>query len=128
MNSLYPQLRNRSQTMQYGKTTIEYDLVKSKRVKTSEIIVDENKILVRTPFDKSQFEIDKLLEGKAKWIQTPPSLQIAFRYIRIKSQKIRYNHDLTAGREYLFRKAKSIHSDIESDSRPYQSTARTQDC
>ena len=44
MNSLYPQLRNRSQTMQYGKTTIEYDLVKSKRVKTSEIIVDENKI------------------------------------------------------------------------------------
>jgi predicted metal-dependent hydrolase len=68
MSSLNSQLWKGRQTIQYGNTTIEYDLVKSKRVKTSEIIVDENKILIRTPFDKSQFEIDKLLEGKAKWI------------------------------------------------------------
>jgi hypothetical protein len=59
MNFLYPQLHRQNQTMRYGKTTIEYDLVKSKRVKTSEIIVNENKILVRTPYNKSQF--DKLL-------------------------------------------------------------------
>lgn len=61
-------MTNTKQAIQYGNTTLEYDLVRSKRVKTSEIIVDENKILVRTPFDKSQSEIDKLLEGKAKWI------------------------------------------------------------
>jgi predicted metal-dependent hydrolase len=68
MSSLNSQLWKGRQTIQYGNTTIEYDLVKSRRVKTSEIIVDENNILIRTPFDKSQFEIDKLLEGKAKWI------------------------------------------------------------
>ena len=32
------------QVLQYGNRKIEYDLIKSKRVKTSEIIVDENKI------------------------------------------------------------------------------------
>lgn len=68
MKFLYSQLRKARQTLQYGKTTIEYDLIRSKRVKTSEIIVDESKILVRAPFDKSQLEIDTILERKAKWI------------------------------------------------------------
>lgn len=56
------------QAIQYGNTTIEYDLIRSKRIKTSEIIVDENNILVRTPFKKSISEINKVVEDKAKWI------------------------------------------------------------
>jgi len=90
MSFLYPQLQSRK--LQYGKTTIEYDLVKSKRVKTSEIIVDENKILVRTPFDKSQFEIDKLLEGKAKWILDK---QREYREHQKKINKPTFNSDST---------------------------------
>lgn len=54
--------------LQYGSSSIEYDLIRSKRVKTSEIIVDENNILVRTPFRKSQLEINKIVEDKARWI------------------------------------------------------------
>lgn len=68
MSSLNSQLLKSRQTIQYGNTTIEYDLIKSRRIKTSEIIVDESKILIRAPFDKSQLEIDKLLESKSKWI------------------------------------------------------------
>lgn len=67
MSHLNPRLLKGRQSIQYGNTGIEYDLVRSKRVKTSEIIVDESKIVIRTPLDKSQLEIDKLLEGKAKW-------------------------------------------------------------
>jgi predicted metal-dependent hydrolase len=56
------------QVYQYGNQSIEYDVIKSKRVKTSEIIVDENRIVIRTPSNKPQLEIDKMVERKARWI------------------------------------------------------------
>ena len=56
------------QTYQYGEQKIEYTLVKSKRRKTSEIIVDEDEIILRTPFHKSVSEADKLVGSKIKWI------------------------------------------------------------
>jgi predicted metal-dependent hydrolase len=68
MTTLNPQLKKEKQTIRYGDTTIQYDLVRSKRHKTSEIIVDESNILIRTPFEKSQVEIDRILQKKAKWI------------------------------------------------------------
>jgi hypothetical protein len=37
--------------VQYGNMTISYDIIKSKRIKTSEIIVDAYKITIRTPLD-----------------------------------------------------------------------------
>ena len=55
------------QFYQYGTKKVEYNLIRSKRRKTSEIIVDE-KITVRVPFDKPIYEIEKLLSSKIRWI------------------------------------------------------------
>jgi predicted metal-dependent hydrolase len=54
--------------IQYGTTTIPYHIIKSKRVKTSEIIVDSNKVTIRTPLDKSLSDIERIISGKASWI------------------------------------------------------------
>jgi hypothetical protein len=39
--------------LQFGSKTIEYSVIPSKRIKTSEIIVDANEIIVRTPYNKT---------------------------------------------------------------------------
>ncbi|MGA9743812.1 MAG: SprT family zinc-dependent metalloprotease [Nitrososphaeraceae archaeon] len=57
-----------TQILNYGSRKIEYDIVKSKRIKTSEIIIDENKIVVRTPMNKSLEDSKKMIESKASWI------------------------------------------------------------
>ena len=58
-------MKSLKQILNYGSRTIEYDVITSKRVKTSEIIVDENKIVVRTPMNKSLEESRKMVESKA---------------------------------------------------------------
>jgi predicted metal-dependent hydrolase len=57
-----------NQNYQYGNTKINYTLVRSKRRKTSELIVDKDEITIRAPFDKSIFEIEKILDDKISWI------------------------------------------------------------
>lgn len=54
--------------IQYGTVTIPYDIIKSKRIKTSEIIVDADKVTIRTPLNKDITEIRKLVLDKASWI------------------------------------------------------------
>jgi predicted metal-dependent hydrolase len=56
------------QFYQYGTKKVEYYLIRTKRRKTSEIIVDEKEITVRVPFDKPIYEIEKLLASKIRWI------------------------------------------------------------
>ena len=56
------------QSYQYGTRKIDYILIKSKRRKTSEVIVDKDEITIRTPFDKSIPEIEKILDDKIRWI------------------------------------------------------------
>jgi predicted metal-dependent hydrolase len=56
------------QKLDYGNNTIEYFVIKSKRVKTSEISVDDDKVIIRTPFGKSLSEIEKTIKEKASWI------------------------------------------------------------
>lgn len=59
------------QSFQYGNISIAYSLVKSKRRKTCEVIVDKNsEIILRVPFDKTSDEIDKILNDKIKWAIT----------------------------------------------------------
>jgi predicted metal-dependent hydrolase len=53
--------------IQYGTTTIPYHVVKSKRIKTSEIIVDSDKVTIRTPLNKNLSDIKRLVSGKASW-------------------------------------------------------------
>lgn len=53
---------------EYGNKSIEYSIIKSKRIKTSEIIVDKDKVVVRTPFHKSLLEVEKIIQSKSSWI------------------------------------------------------------
>ena len=55
--------------LQLGSRTIEYSVIPSKRIKTSEIIVDANEIIVRTPYNKTASEVQKIVKNKADWIQ-----------------------------------------------------------
>ena len=70
--------------MQYGSNIITYSIVKSKRVKTSEIIVEANKVLVRTPFHKPVSEIHEIVKKKANWI-----LKKQLEYKRLNPQIIK---------------------------------------
>ena len=54
--------------LRYGNNTIPYRIVRSKRRKTSEILVDESEIEVRTPAHKKDSEIQDILDDKKRWI------------------------------------------------------------
>jgi predicted metal-dependent hydrolase len=49
---------------------IDYSIVRTRRRKTSEIIVDAENVIIRTPYDKSLEEINDIVRGKANWIRT----------------------------------------------------------
>ena len=50
--------------LHFGSKTIEYSVIPSKRIKTSEIIVDANEIIVRTPYTKTASEVQKIVKKK----------------------------------------------------------------
>ena len=54
--------------IRYGKSIIQYSIVKSKRRKTSEIQVNEKKVELRVPISKTNMQIKNIMEGKKKWI------------------------------------------------------------
>jgi predicted metal-dependent hydrolase len=58
----------RKAKIQYGTISIPYLIIKSKRVKTSEIIVDADKVTIRTPLNKDLSEIHGIVSDKASWI------------------------------------------------------------
>jgi len=57
-----------NQKIQFGKSIIEYSVIKSKRTKTSQIVVDKDNVIVRTPLRKSKSEIQDIVKEKAGWI------------------------------------------------------------
>ncbi|MGI0066682.1 MAG: hypothetical protein ACREAT_08010, partial [Nitrosotalea sp.] len=56
------------QKIKYGNSVIEYSVIKSKRRKTSQILVDWDEVIVRTPLTKNNSEVKKIVESKAQWI------------------------------------------------------------
>jgi predicted metal-dependent hydrolase len=54
--------------VKYGTITIPYHIIKTRRTKTSEVIVDADTITVRTPYNKDKTEIRRLVLDKASWI------------------------------------------------------------
>src|SRR3989338_10924627 len=54
--------------IRYGNSVISYTVVKTKRRKTSEIIVNEKGIEIRTPLTKKDSEIKHLVDDKKQWI------------------------------------------------------------
>jgi len=81
----YPSLKNNNQKSDNSKSPdkylitkelfefgtdkkIPFKIIRSKRRKTSEIIVDKNEIILRVPFDKPPSEIDGIIRKKIRWI------------------------------------------------------------
>lgn len=54
--------------VRYGNTVIQYSIIKSKRRKTSEIQIDKNGVVIRTPHHKPTSEIRKIVQAKKQWI------------------------------------------------------------
>jgi predicted metal-dependent hydrolase len=61
-------IRQQQDRIKYGTATIPYYIIKTRRIKTSELIVDANTITVRAPLDKDKSEIQRLVLDKAGWI------------------------------------------------------------
>lgn len=54
----------------YKNKEIEFNIIKTARRKTSEIVIKYDDVFIRTPFSKSIHEIETLVKGKAEWIIT----------------------------------------------------------
>lgn len=54
--------------IKFGKSTIQYTVLKSKRRKTSEIQVNEKGVKLCVPVSKTNLQIKNILEGKKQWI------------------------------------------------------------
>ena len=54
--------------IRFGNSTITYSIVKSKRRKTSQIIVDAKGVVVQTPLSKKDSEIKTMVSNKKEWI------------------------------------------------------------
>lgn len=63
-----PDIKQQHHKLNYGTSVIDYSIVRSRRRKTSEIIVDAKNVIVRAPNDKPLEEIKKIVRAKAKWI------------------------------------------------------------
>jgi predicted metal-dependent hydrolase len=55
-------------TLLHGDQTIHYKIIRSNRIKTSEILVDAHQVIVRSPQDKPLAEIKAIIKKKADWI------------------------------------------------------------
>ena len=54
--------------MNYGNSVIYYNLIKSNRIKTSQITVTTNNIIIRTPKTKSDKDIQNMIKQRIQWI------------------------------------------------------------
>ena len=54
--------------VKYGNSVIQYDLIKTKRRKTSQITVTLDGITVRTPQTKSTVDVKNMIERRLQWI------------------------------------------------------------
>ncbi len=79
--------------IRYGNSVISYTIVKTKRRKTSEIIVNENGIEIRTPLTKKDSEIKQLVDDKKQWIfkkKLEFSDKIKRKQIKVKTRTTEY--------------------------------------
>lgn len=52
----------------HGTKKVEYFVFRTRRRKTSEIIVDSDEIVIRVPYSKADIEIESLIKEKISWI------------------------------------------------------------
>ena len=93
----------------YGDSVIPYDIIKSGRIKTSQITIDKNGVVVRIPDTKSVQETKLMVLQKAQWIfkkrlhyknQIPQIPQITFKkYSTIPFKGKNYPFEVISGRD-----------------------------
>lgn len=54
--------------IRHGSTDIDYYIKRSKRIKTSELIVDSDRIEIRTPLNKTLENTRDIVRDKAEWV------------------------------------------------------------
>ncbi len=54
--------------IKFGSTVIPYTIFKTKRRKTSQIIVDKDNVIVRSPSSKTNVEVKQMIQQKARWV------------------------------------------------------------
>jgi predicted metal-dependent hydrolase len=79
--------------LDFGNTTINYSVIKTKRRKTSEIIVDKDTVEIRAPFDKPDEEIRNIVKDKANWILKK---QDEYRKMNSEITKLTFGENSTA--------------------------------
>jgi predicted metal-dependent hydrolase len=82
----------KKQKLQYGNNTIEYSLIRSKRVKTSEITVEDGNVIIRTPFTKPSSEIERMVKEKGDWILRK---KLEFKKVIPEIAKVTFEEDST---------------------------------
>jgi len=88
----------------YGTKKIEYFVFRTRRRKTSEIIVDSDEIVIRVPYSKSLSEIQSLIKVKITWILRKQK-EISDNEKKIEVSKPVYTEDSTLpylGKDYRF--------------------------
>ncbi len=101
---------------EHGNNNILYNLIRSKRQKTSELIIEnENEITLRVPWDKPLEEIKEIIQKKIQWIlkkqdeyrKTTPEIK---EIIYLPSSTLPY-----LGNSYTI-ELMNLHTDIDSNS------------
>ncbi len=54
--------------IKFGSTVIPYTIFRTNRRKTSQIIVDKDNVIVRSPSSKTNDELKQMIQQKARWI------------------------------------------------------------
>jgi len=95
----------------YGKSTIQYSVVKTNRKKTSQIVVDRDHVVVRAPKSKTAKQIQNLMKEKAQWIYKK---KLEFKKIKPVIEKPKYTEGSFLpylGKNYILRIKKSNSKD-----------------
>lgn len=102
----------------YGEVTIPYDIIKSGRIKTSQIAIDKNGVIVRIPSTKSIEQTKQMVLQKAQWIfkkrlqyknQIPQIPQITLKkYSTIPFKGKNYSFEVISGRNVEVKLIKNI--------------------
>jgi predicted metal-dependent hydrolase len=96
-------IKKQNYKLNYGTDVIEYTVVKTRRRKTSEVIVDKNTVEVRTPLDKPDHEIEQVVRNKAAWISNK---QKEYREMDLHIMKPTFGENSTLpylGKDYPFK-------------------------
>ena len=111
----YKSIVTTKEIFEHGNNNILYNLVRSKRQKTSELIIEnENEITLRVPFDKPLEEIKDIIQKKIQWILKK---QDEYRKTKPEIKELSYLPSSTLpylGNNYTI-ELRNLHTDTDSN-------------